>query len=318
LLKVLFMGTPDFAAASLRAILAAGYEVVGVVTQPDKPVGRGGKVKFSPVKELALQHNLPVFQPKRVRRPEVIAELKALKPDVTVVVAFGQILSKEALEIAPLGSINVHGSVLPRWRGAAPIQRAIMAGDTETGITTMYMDEGMDTGDICLIRTTPILPEDTGGTLHDRLAQIGAELIVETLQRLEAGTAPRVPQPAEGVTLAAKLTRADEAIDWTRSSKELHDQIRALNPWPGAFCEGPKGPLKIWEATPVQTDATAEPGMVIEIVKKQGILVKTGDGALLIESVQPSNKGRMDAISFVNGGGIAVGERLRTPQVTEG
>jgi methionyl-tRNA formyltransferase len=176
----------------------------------------------------------------------------------------------------------------------------------------------MDTGDICLIRTTPILPEDTGGTLHDRLAQIGAELIVETLRQLEAGTAPRIPQPAEGVTMAAKLTRADEAIDWTRTSKELHDQIRALNPWPGAFCEGPKGPLKIWEAIPFQTDATALPGTVIEIVKKQGILVKTGDGALLVKIVQPSNKGRMDALSLVNGGGIAVGDRLHTPQLTEG
>jgi methionyl-tRNA formyltransferase len=317
LLKVLFMGTPDFAAESLRAILAAGHTVVGVVTQPDKPVGRGGKVRFSPVKEEALKHHLPVFQPKRVRRPEVIAELKALQPDVSVVVAFGQILSLEALQISPLGSFNIHGSLLPRWRGAAPIHRAIMAGDTETGITTMYMDEGMDTGDMCLVSRTPITPEDTGGSLHDRLAAMGAELIVETLRQLEAGTAPRTPQPAEGVTMAAKLSRQDEAIDWSRSSKEVYDQIRALNPWPGAFCEAPKGALKIWEADLVEdaVNEGTEPGTVLAVIKKFGVLVSTGDGALLVRTVQPPGKGRMDAISYVNGGGLAPGDLLRRPVI---
>lgn len=317
MLKVLFMGTPEFAAESLRAILAAGYPVVGVVTQPDKPVGRGGKVRFSPVKEEALKHGLPVFQPKRVRKPDVIAELKALQPDVTVVVAFGQILSIEALSISGLGSINIHGSLLPRWRGAAPIHRAIMAGDAETGITTMYMDEGMDTGDMCLVARTPIAPEDTGGSLHDRLAAMGADLIVETLRQLEAGTAPRIPQPAEGVTMAAKLSRQDEAIDWGRTSKEVYDQIRALNPWPGAFCEAPKGPLKIWEADLVAdaTNDSVAPGTVLAVIKKHGILVATGDGALLVRTVQPPGKGRMDGLSFVNGGGLAPGDLLRRPNI---
>lgn len=317
MLKVLFMGTPDFAADSLRAILAAGYPVVGVVTQPDKPVGRGGKLRFSPVKEEALKHDLPVFQPKRVRKPEVIAELKALQPDVTVVVAFGQILSLDALNISPLGSINVHGSILPRWRGAAPIQRSIMAGDAETGITTMYMDEGMDTGDMCLIARTPITPEDTGGTVHDRLAAMGAGLIVETLRQLEAGTAPRIPQPTEGVTMAAKLSRQDEAIDWSRTSKEITDQIRALSPWPGAFCEAPKGPLKIWEADLV-VDAVnegAEPGTILAVIKKHGLLVATGDGAVLVRTVQPPGKGRMEALAYVNGGGLAPGDLLRRPVI---
>jgi methionyl-tRNA formyltransferase len=311
LLKVLFMGTPEFAAESLRALLEAGYPVVGVVTQPDKPVGRGGKVKFSPVKELALAHNLPVFQPRRVSRPEVIQQLKELGSDITVVVAFGQILSKEALAISPLGSINVHGSILPRWRGAAPIQRAIMAGDRETGVTTMWMDEGMDTGDICLVAKTPILPEDTFGTLHDRLAVMGAKLLVETLQRIEEGTAPKKPQPAKGVTYASKLERSDELIDWSRSSHEIVDQIRALNPWPGAYTYGPKGSLKIWKAS-VYTgrQGGGDPGLVVEVIKKQGFVVATGDGFVLVQEVQPPGKGRMEAHAYVNGGGVFAGARL--------
>lgn len=305
------MGTPDFAAETLRALLDAGYSVVGVVTQPDKPVGRGGKVKFSSVKDVALANNLPVFQPKRVRRPEVIAELKALGADITVVVAFGQILSKEALAITPLGSINVHGSLLPRWRGAAPIHRAILTGDLETGVTTMWMDEGMDTGDMCLKAATPILPEDSVGTLHDRLAVIGAKLLVETLRQVEAGTAPRIAQPAEGVTYAAKLERADELIDWHRSAEEIFHQIRGLNPWPGAYTEGPKGSLKLWRASVYDgRRGKGEPGAVVEVIKKQGFVVATGDGFLLVEEVQPPGKGRMEAHAYVNGGGVAIGTKL--------
>ncbi|HYG59915.1 MAG TPA: methionyl-tRNA formyltransferase [Symbiobacteriaceae bacterium] len=311
MLKVLFMGTPDFAARSLEAVLAAGYPVVGVVTQPDKPVGRGGKVKYPPVKEVALAHGLPVFQPKRVRRPEVVAELRELGADITVVVAFGQILSKEALEISPLGSINVHGSLLPRWRGAAPIQRAILSGDEETGITTMYMDEGMDTGDMCLKDTTPILPEDTFGTLHDRLAALGSRLLVQTLQQVEAGTAPRTPQPAEGVTYASKLERADERIDWSRTAEEIFNQVRGLNPFPVAFTQGPKGTLKIWRVS-VYNDrrGRGEPGTVVEIVKKKGFVVAAGEGFVLVQEVQPPGKGRMEAAAYVNGGGVQVGTRF--------
>lgn len=305
------MGTPDFAAETLKAVLAAGYPVIGVVTQPDKPVGRGGKVRFSAVKEVALQHGLPVFQPRRVRRPEVIAQLRELGADVTVVVAFGQILSREALEISPLGSINVHGSLLPRWRGAAPIHRAIMAGDAETGITTMWMDEGMDTGDMCLMARTPIGPEDTVGSLHDRLARMGADLLVETLRQVEAGTAPRIPQPAEGITHAAKIERSDERIDWSRSSREIVNQVRGLNPWPVAYTEGPKGILKVWKAVAYEgTAPAAEPGTVVDIVKKQGFVVAAGDGHILIQEVQPPGKGQMDAISYVNGGALSVGTKL--------
>jgi methionyl-tRNA formyltransferase len=311
LLKVLFMGTPEFAAECLEALLKAGHPVVGVVTQPDKPVGRGGKLKFPPVKDVAVAHNLPVFQPRRVRKPEVIAQLKELQPDITVVVAFGQILSKDALEISPLGSINVHGSLLPRWRGAAPIHRAILAGDAETGITTMWMDEGMDTGDMCLMAPTPILPEDTIGTLHDRLASMGARLLLQTLEQVEVGTAPRIPQPAEGVTYAAKLERSDEWIDWTRPAEEIFNQIRGLNPWPGAYTEGPKGSLKVWRASVHEARrGRGTPGSVVEVIKKQGFVVACGDGFLLLQEVQPPGKGRMEAHAYANGGGAAVGVRF--------
>ncbi|MDB4895467.1 MAG: 10-Formyltetrahydrofolate:L-methionyl-tRNA N-formyltransferase [Firmicutes bacterium] len=320
MLKVLFMGTPEFAAQCLEAVLAAGYPVVGVVTQPDKPVGRGGKVRFSAVKELALKHDLPVFQPKRVRRPEVIAQLKELGADITVVVAYGQILSAEALAISPRGSLNVHGSLLPRWRGAAPIHRAVMAGDAETGITTMWMDEGMDTGDMILKAATPIGPEETSGEIHDRLARIGADLLVETLRQVAAGTAPRSPQPADGVTYAAKLERADEVIDWSRPAVAIANQVRGLNPWPVAYTTGPKGTLKLWKAS-VYTGAVeprhqgppdqAPPGTVVALVKKQGFVVATGDGQLLVREVQPPGKGRMDAQSYINGGNLMAGANLQ-------
>ena len=311
MLKILFMGTPDFAATSLKALLQAGYPVVGVVTQPDQPAGRGGKLRPSPVKEVALAHGLPLFQPRRLRRPEVVAQLKELGSDLTVVVAYGQILSKEALAISPLGSVNVHASLLPRWRGAAPIQRAIVAGDTETGVCTMWMDEGMDTGDVCLTARIPIGPDDTGGELHDRLAQLGAELLLETVRRIEAGDAPRIPQPAHGVTYAAKLERSDELIDWSRPARDLHNQVRALNPWPGAYTTGPKGTLKIWRTSVVPNPRPdAEPGTVVELVKREGFVVATGDGGLLVREVQPAGKGRMDAQSFVNGGGARVGTRF--------
>lgn len=317
MLKILFMGTPEFAAVSLRALLEAGYPVVGVVTQPDKPAGRGGKLRPSPVKEVALAHGLPVFQPRRLRRPEVVAQLKELGSDLTVVVAYGQILSREALEISPLGSINVHASLLPRWRGAAPIQRAIMAGDAETGVCTMWMDEGMDTGDICLTARVPIGPEITGGELHDQLARVGADLLVETVRRVEAGDAPRIPQPAEGVTYAAKLEPADEVIDWARPAAELYNQIRALNPWPGAYTIGPRGRLKIWRASVVPNpEPRAEPGTVVSLVRREGFTVAAGEGALLVREVQPHGKARMDAQSFVNGGGVQVGTRFSPPEAS--
>jgi len=308
--KILFMGTPEFAATSLRALLTAGYPVVGVVTQPDKPVGRGAKISVSAVKEIAMAHSLPIFQPRRVRRPEVIEQLRQLMSDLTVVVAFGQILSKDALEISPLGSINVHGSLLPRWRGAAPIQRAIMAGDVETGICTMWMDEGMDTGDICLVARTPITDEDTGSSLHDRLAQLGADLLVQTVQQISAGKAPRIPQPSQNVTHAAKIERVDEEVDWSRPATQIVNQIRALNSWPGAYTIGPMGSLKLWKAQVLPQGASVQPGTVTELLRRQGFVVQAGAGSVLVQEVQPQNRKRMDAQSFVNGGGLTVGVKL--------
>ncbi|HEY3368596.1 MAG TPA: methionyl-tRNA formyltransferase [Symbiobacteriaceae bacterium] len=307
---MLFMGTPEFAAESLQAIIDAGYPVVGVVTQPDKPVGRGNKLQAPPVKELAIKYGLPVFQPKRVRKPEVVAQLRTLGSDITVVAAFGQILSKDALEISPMGSVNVHGSLLPRWRGAAPIHRAVMAGDPETGITTMWMDEGMDTGDMCLKVVTPISPADTTGTVHDRMAKLGAALIVKTLKLIAEGTAPRIPQPAEGVTLAAKLERKDEWIDWSQPAATIVNQIRGLNPWPVAYTDGPKGNIKIWKATTWDRPGADEPGTVVQVVKKQGFVVAAGEGCVLVQEVQPPGKGRMDAQAYVNGGAVGAGTKL--------
>lgn len=308
--RILFMGTPDFAAASLQALLTAGYPLVGVVTQPDKPKGRGGQLAMSPVKELALRHDLPVLQPRRVRRPEAVAEVRALAPDLTVTAAFGQILSREVLDIAPLGSINVHASLLPAYRGAAPIHRAIINGETETGITTMYMDEGMDTGDTILRRAIPIGPEETAGSLHDRLAALGAEVLLETVALIAAGAAPRTPQEHSQATYAAKLERQDEYIPWGEPSRRVLDRIRGLCPWPVAYTTSRRGILKVWqaEACPGQ----GAPGTVLALVKGKGIAVATGDGAVLLTEVQPAGKARMPAAAFVAGGGVAVGDVLGT------
>lgn len=308
MMKVLFMGTPDFAAAHLKALVEAGYPIVGVVTQPDRPVGRGGKVAISPVKRLALAYGLPVYQPRRLRRPEAVAELKALAPDISVVVAYGQILSTEALAIARLGSVNVHGSLLPRWRGADPIRRAVLDGDTETGVTTMWMDEGMDTGDMILKAETPIDPTETAGAVHDRLMALGAALIVETLGQIEAGTAPRIAQPAEGVTYARKLEASDEVIDWTRPTGAVINQIRGLNPFPGSYTVGPKGRLKVWRA--VAWEGAGRPGDVIAVVRGRGVAVATADGAVLLEEIQPENSKRMDGWSYVAGHKAEVGWRF--------
>lgn len=302
------MGTPDFAVPSLQALLDAGYPVVGVVTQPDKPRGRGGKLAASPVKELALAHGLPVLQPRRIRRPEAVAELRALAPDLTVTAAFGQILSQEVLDIPPLGSINVHASLLPRWRGAAPIHRAVMAGDRETGITIMYMDAGMDTGDIIRQQAIPIGPAETAGEVSDRLAALGAELLVQTVRLIEQGRAPRTPQASALATYAPKLEKRDEWIDWSEPTAAVCNRIRGLCPWPVAYTTGRRGILKVWQASPAA--GSGAPGTVLGLVKNRGPLVATGDGAVVLEVVQPESRGRMAGHAFAAGGGVAVGEVL--------
>jgi methionyl-tRNA formyltransferase len=319
-LRIVFMGTPEFSVPSLQALVAAGYEVAGVFTQPDRPRGRGYKVTYSPVKEAALAAGLPVYQPRRLREPEALAALRALQPDVIVVVAFGQLLPKAVLELPPLGCVNVHASLLPKYRGAAPIQAAIAAGETVTGVTTMYMDEGLDTGDIILQRAVPIEPEDDAGTLHDKLARVGAELLVETLRRIEAGDAPRIPQDHTQATYAPKVEREHARIDWHRGTKELFNHVRAYRPWPGAYTVHGERILKVLDVAPLNDDSTPAgeregegagpaPGEVLAVTA-DGFVVQTGAGRLLVRQVQPPNKQPMSGRDYVNGYRLSVGDRL--------
>ncbi len=305
-LKVAFAGTPDFAAQALKAIIDAGFAVPLVLTQPDRPAGRGMKLTPSPVKEVALAHGIPVDQPERLRTPEQRAALAAVTPDVLVVAAYGLLLPPEVLALPRLGCINIHASLLPRWRGAAPIHRAIEAGDAQSGITIMQMDEGLDTGPMLLARSIPILPEDTTGSLHDRLAALGAELVVEALRRLPDGL-PATPQPLEGVTYAAKIAKAEAALDWRRPAVELARAVRAFNPFPGAHGSLGGTAVKIWRAQPV--DLRGEPGEVLAS-GPEGIVVACGSGALRLAELQRPGAKRMAAREFLAGFPVSVGDRF--------
>ncbi|WP_129139247.1 methionyl-tRNA formyltransferase [Modicisalibacter coralii] len=264
-LRVVFAGTPDFAAESLRALLASRHDVIAVYTQPDRPAGRGRKLTPSPVKALALEHDLPVHQPATLKADDAQRELAAYRPDVMVVVAYGLLLPQAVLDIPRLGCLNVHASLLPRWRGAAPIQRAIEAGDTESGVAIMQMDAGLDTGDVLLERRTPITATTTGGELHDRLAALGGEALVATLEGLAGPGIEAVPQPAEGVTYAAKLSKAEAALDFTRPAAELAARVRAFNPWPVAWTRLGDDTLRLWLAEADDTVAAASaPGTLLE------------------------------------------------------
>lgn len=282
-LRIVFAGTPEFAATHLQALLDEQFQVVGVYSQPDRPAGRGQKLAMSAVKQLALKHQLPVFQPERLRTPEAQAELAALQPDLLVVVAYGLILPQAVLDIPRLGCINSHASLLPRWRGAAPIQRAIEAGDAQSGVTVMRMEAGLDTGPMLLKTHTPISPEDTGGSLHDRLAQLGSRALVEAIEALAAGTLEEEVQDDTLATYAHKLDKRAAIIDWQRPAIELDQQIRAFNPWPLAHARWQGQPLKIWAAQPVS--ATGEPGQVLEC-NKSGLVVACGEGALRLVRLQ--------------------------------
>ncbi|HHY36737.1 MAG TPA: methionyl-tRNA formyltransferase [Firmicutes bacterium] len=304
-MRILFLGTPEFALISLQKLVEAGEKVVGVVTQPDRPRGRGRKVTASPVKTFAREKGIPVYQPERLKDREVIEKLAGFAPDLIVVVAYGKILPREVLQIPPLGCINVHASLLPRYRGAAPIHWALIKGEEVTGVTTMYIDEGMDKGDIILQEEVPILPEDTAGTLHDKLAQAGARLLLDTVARIRAGTAPRIPQPAEGVTYAPPLEARDELLDWNKPARQLWFQVRGLNPWPGALTHWQGGILKVWVVSPLEGEAT--PGEVVAVDKQAGILVGTGEGILRLEEVQPAGKRKMAASDFARGYGVKEG-----------
>ncbi|MDR2207725.1 MAG: methionyl-tRNA formyltransferase [Azoarcus sp.] len=306
-LRVAFAGTPEFAAHALKAILAAGYTVPVVLTQPDRPAGRGMKLAASAVKQLALAHGLAVDQPERLRTDEERARLKESRSDVLVVAAYGLILPLAALALPRLGCLNIHASLLPRWRGAAPIQRAIEAGDEQTGITIMQMDVGLDTGPMLLRREIDIAPEDTAASLHDKLARLGAEAIVEALARLAVGDLPAEAQPAAGVTIAKKISRAEAEIDWRRPAAELARQVRAFNPFPVAFALTPETTIKFWAAHTVS--GRGEPGSILR-ADSSGIVVACGEDALCVTELQRPGSRRMAAAEFLHGFALAAGERF--------
>ena len=301
-MKVVFMGTPDFAVGTLEALIEAGHEVIGVVTQPDKPKGRGKTLMATPVKEVALKHQIPVYQPKKVREAGFTETLGRLAPDVIVVAAFGQIITKEILDIPRFGCINVHASLLPAYRGAAPIQWAVINGEKESGVTIMQMDEGLDTGDMIDKVVVPLAQDETGGSLFDKLSQAGARLCVKVLKDLEEGNAVRVKQPEESTTpYASMISKKMGEIDWNRSAKSIEQLIRGLDPWPSAYTKLQGKTLKLWKAE-AQKENVPEgvPGEVVK-VERDTFCIQTGDGILKIEEVQLEGKKRMDTAAFLRG-----------------
>ena len=298
-LRTVFMGTPDFALQTLQGLIDAGCNLVGVYTQPDRPKGRGKQMAAPPVKELARQHGIPVYQPQKLRQPEVVAELEALAPDLIVVVAYGQILPKSVLDIPTHGCINVHASLLPKYRGAAPINKAIIDGATETGITTMYMDVGLDTGDMLVKMTLPISAEETAGELHDRLAVLGRETMEETLRQLCAGTLQREVQDDTRSTYAPMMKKEDGRIDWSRSALDVHNLVRGLDPWPGAYTSLDGELLKLARTTP-QDNGDAPPGTVIA-ADRDGVRIACGNGSLLVKELQLAGRKRLAAADFLRG-----------------
>ena len=306
-MKLIFMGTPDFSVPTLQTLIDSGHEVLAVVTQPDKPRGRSGKMQFSPVKETAVAAGIPVIQPERVKgNAEFYEQMKALAPDAMIVVAFGQILPKEILDLPRYGCINVHASLLPKGRGAAPIQWSVIEGDAQTGVTIMQMDEGIDTGDMLAVRTYTLKEKETGGSLFDTLAQMGGPMVLEVLEQAEQGTLHPVPQDHSAHTYAKMLDKSLGEMDFSKSAAELERLIRGLNPWPSAytFLEGKM--LKIWEADVVESKAQDGPGILIA-QDKTSFTIQTGQGGLRVTSVQLAGKKRMDAGSFLRGNALADG-----------
>ena len=301
-LRVVFAGTPGFAAGHLTELLASEHQVIAVYTQPDRPAGRGKLLTASPVKAVAQEHAIPVFQPLSLRSPEEEAALQALKPDVMVVVAYGLLLPNTILNVPALGCINVHASLLPRWRGAAPIHRAIEAGDRETGVTIMRMDEGLDTGAMLKIAKTPITVSHTTGTLTNELETLGAQTLISTLDALPALLDQAVDQPEAGITYAHKISKAEALIDWSQSTANITQKIRALNPAPGCFTVLGGQRIKLWEATAVSYGAgtTSAPGTIISL-NKEGLIVSTGDGLISITRLQLPNKKAFSIAEIVNG-----------------
>jgi len=304
-MKIVFMGTPDFASGALEALIEAGHEITAVYTQPDKPKGRGKEVQMTPVKEVALAHGIPVYQPVRIKNAEEVEVLRGIPADIYVVAAFGQILSQEILDIPKYGCVNIHASLLPKYRGAAPIQWAVIDGEEKTGITIMQMNAGCDTGDILYTKEYVLDPKETGASLFDKLMVLGAEAIVEALPLIETGKLTPVPQNDAEATHAAKLTKELGKLDFNKSAIELERLIRGLNSWPSAYTSFRNKQLKIWEAEVV--DVAGIPGTIVA-VDKESFTIATGEGGLRILSLQLEGKKRMDTKDFLLGYPVSVGE----------
>jgi methionyl-tRNA formyltransferase len=307
-LKIIFAGTPDFAALALNALLSSNLNVVAVLTQPDRPAGRGMRLTASPVKQLAERHKLPVLQPTTLKDPAIQGVLAGYQADIMVVAAYGLILPQAVLELPRLGCLNIHASLLPRWRGAAPIQRAILAGDRETGVTIMQMDAGLDTGAMLLKKACPIAPDDTAQTLHDKLGALGADAIVEALHLLTQGRLTPEQQDDAQATYAAKLTKAEAEIDWALPAAQIERGIRAYNPFPVAYATAHATPLKIWQAS-LRAGLSGKAGTVLSI-EKDGIVVACGDDALCLEVLQRPNGKALPAAQFLQGFALRPGDRF--------
>lgn len=312
-MRIIFMGTPEFAVSVLESLINSRHEVVAVVTQPDRPKGRGKNMQFSPVKECALAHNIPVMQPVNVSVPEVIDELRAYEPELIVVVAFGQFVTKKIREMPKYGCINVHASLLPKYRGAGPIQWAVINGEKESGVTTMYMCREIDKGDMLLKDTVTLDPKETGDSLHDKLSMMGGPLLLKTIDQLEDGSAVRIPQCEEESTYAPKLEKTMGNIDWTMDADRIERLVRGLNSWPGTFTKIHGKTVKIWDCdvvrqeTLTENQAAAKPGTVI-VSEKDQLIVKAGNGALSLRMLQPEGKKNMTVDAYLRGYPIAQGE----------
>ena len=308
-MRIIFMGTPDFAVGTLEEIIKAGHEVALVVTQPDKPKGRGGAVQFPPVKECAIAHNLPVFQPEKVKETANIEYLRQFEPDMIVVAAFGQILPKAILDMPKYDCINVHASLLPKYRGAAPIQWAILNGDEFTGVTIQRMDIGVDCGDMIAKKQIRIAEDETGGSLFDKLAKVGATLCVETMERIEKGNVEYIPQDHEQATHVSMIDKELGNIDWTKPAVEIERLVRGLNPWPSAFTHLNSKTFKVWKAKVIAENSSMKPGTVCKVTK-DSLEVQTGEGVLSLLEVQLEGKKRMEVDAFLRGCQIEEGTRL--------
>ena len=305
--KIVFMGTPAFSAPILRMLVEEGYEVVSVVTQPDRPAGRKKVMTPTPVKEEALRLGLPVYQPEKLKNPEEFQKVLDMEPDLIITAAFGQILPSEILEAPKLGAINVHASLLPLYRGGAPIHQAIIDGRTETGVTIMYMVDRLDAGDIISQKAIPIEKEDHTGSMFEKLSTVGMELLKETLPSIIEGTNERIPQNEDEVTYARNISREQERIDWTKSAKEIANQIRGLHPWPVAFTTINEANMKVWLAEESSSENSGRPGEIVELTN-EAILVQTGEGILAITELQPAGKKRMIAQDYLKGPKIQAGD----------